>query len=74
MKKSYLSILLKNKPKDNYHEKRISVENINKTTINIKIKETKNLIKNTKHPVFKRQLEIDLKSYLAIKNLLDMNE
>jgi hypothetical protein len=74
LKKLSLNVLLKNKLKDNHHEKRISIDNINKTTINIKIKETKNLIKNTKHPVFKRQLEIDLKSYLAIKNLFDMNE
>ena len=35
------------------------------------IKETNSLLSEVKNPVYKRQLEVNLKSYLAIKNLFD---
>ena len=40
----------------------------------IKIKEIKKLMKDVKNPIWKKQLESDLKCYLAIKDLLERED
>lgn len=43
-------------------------------TINTKINELRCLLRDCKNPNYKRQLEVDLTSYMAIKNLFDSLE
>ena len=40
-------------------------------SIDLKINEIKKLLRETQNPVFKKQLESDLLSWLAIKDLID---
>jgi len=47
---------------------------INPATINAVMKETHCLINGCKNPIHKHRLEIDLKSYLAIKDIFDSVE
>lgn len=56
--------------KGEYHEDS-NINNINKTTVNIKIKELEKLIKEVKHPQIKKNFEQDLISYKAIRKLFD---
>lgn len=56
---------------EQHHESSISVTQINQTSVNIKIGEIKSLLTEQINPIYRYQLEIELKNYLAIKNLLD---
>lgn len=50
------------------------INNINKTSVNIMIKELEQLLKEC-HPsntIVKHRLEVDLKSYKAIRHLFDL--
>lgn len=44
---------------------------INRTTVNIKIKELTELLKVCKIPAHRDRIEVDLKSYRAIRKLFD---
>lgn len=50
------------------------IDVINKTTVNIRIKELTELLKVTKIPQHRKRIEVDLKSYRAIKKLFDESE
>lgn len=53
---------------------KVNMFNINKVSINIVIKETKERIKNEKNEIVKNKLEVDLKNYKAIKDLFDKSK
>ena len=57
-----------------YNVEYISVNIVNKATVNIKIKELKELIKVCKHPIILEQFKTDLTSYLTVKRLIDEQE
>jgi hypothetical protein len=55
---------------EKYYE-RTNINNINKTSIIIKIKELEKLIKEVKHPQIKKNFERDLISYKAIRKIFE---
>jgi len=62
----YLNIL-----KENLQNECININNINKTTVSIKIKELEKLVKETKNPQLRKNFENDLTSYKAIRKIFE---
>tara|TARA_Y100000588_G_scaffold245324_1_gene259630 strand:+ start:9186 stop:9404 length:219 start_codon:yes stop_codon:yes gene_type:complete len=62
----YLNIL-----KENLQNECTNINNINKTTVSIKIKELEKLVKETKNPQLRKNFENDLTSYKAIRKIFE---
>tara|TARA_Y100001960_G_scaffold333922_1_gene442357 strand:- start:61815 stop:62033 length:219 start_codon:yes stop_codon:yes gene_type:complete len=62
----YLNIL-----KENLQNECVNINNINKTTVIIKIKELEKLVKETKNPQLRKNFENDLTSYKAIRKIFE---